>query len=132
MENGRPPDCARCGKTLHSSQKFCPECGLPASGGSVLSSEIGQLRETQQIESGERPRPPWRRILVPTASAITVAIVLAVGLMLFNRPLVEMVFPQVREAEAAPIVVRPSWEPEWVAIPAGRFHRFEPFDIVQE
>jgi formylglycine-generating enzyme required for sulfatase activity len=63
---------------------------------------------------------------------MTVAIVLAVGLLLFNRPLIEMFFPEVSEAEAAPIVVLPSWEPDWVTIPAGTFHVGEPFDIPDE
>ena len=38
---------------------------LPASGGSVLSSEIGVLRESARTESEGRTRSQWRHLLVP-------------------------------------------------------------------
>ena len=98
----------------------------------MLSSEISVLRESARTARDSGRRPPWRRLLVPTASAMTVAIVLGVGLMLFNRPLIEMVFPDVREAEATPIVISPSWEPEWVLIKGGDFHVGPPFDVSDE
>jgi len=132
VETSRLADCVRCGKTLQPAHRFCPECGLPASGGSVLSSQIGVLRESVQSARGGRTHTPWRRLLVPTASAVTVALVMAVGLLLFNRPLIEIFFPEVREAEAAPIVMSPSWEPEWVSIPRGDFHVGAPFEVSDE
>ncbi len=124
----RPPDCVRCGKTLQRSYQFCPECGLPASGGSVLSSQIGELREELQTPR-EGDARPWRRLLVPTASAVMTALVLAVGLLLFNRPLIEMFFPPAEQAEAAALEIAPRWEPEWVLLPQGTFHSGRPFEV---
>ena len=128
MTGDGTPHCARCGKTLQRSYQFCPECGLPASGGSVLSSQIGVLRQELKapVPSG---RPPWRRLLVPTASAVMTALVLAVGLLLFNRPLIEMFFPPAEEAGAAPLEIAPRWEPQWVLLPKGSFHVGPPFEI---
>lgn len=128
MAADRLPDCTRCGKPLQPTFQFCPECGLPASGGSVLSSEIGQLG-TELRAPSLHGRPPWRRYLVPTASAVIMALVLGVGLLLFNRPLIEMFFPPAEEATAAPLEIAPRWEPQWVRIPAGTFYSGPPFDI---
>ncbi len=122
-------DCARCGKTLQPAHRFCPECGLPADGGSVLSTQIGALRERVQSPLA-RPRDPfWRRALAPLASVVAVAIVVVVAFVLFNQRFAELLVPPAQTAVPTTLDIAQRWEPQWVYIPPGTLHSGPPYEL---
>ena len=131
MDGREPLDCTRCGRTLQRAYRFCPECGLPSSGDPVLSSEISQMRSDLESRRRVSARPPWQRYLLPTSSAVMLTVVLSVGLILFNRRLVETLFPPAPADPDTIVEIAPPWEPQWVAIGPGLYHTGPPFDLVE-
>ena len=113
--------CGRCGTGLDERFRFCPECGLPTSGGAVLSTQIQELRTQAERAANSDPRPEWQRVLLPTAAAGMVVFVLGLGLLIFNRPLLEALVLPETETVVPPPLAAASWEPEWVTMHAGEF-----------
>lgn len=112
--------CARCGTPHEERFRFCPECGIPHVGDDVLSTQIEEKRREAERREAKAGRD-WRRILALVGTASMGAFVLGIGLLLFNRELLDRVVEPPPVAETAPEQTRQPWEPEWVTIPAGTF-----------
>jgi formylglycine-generating enzyme required for sulfatase activity len=124
-----PVGCARCGTILGGTFRFCPECGLPVSGESVLSTEIAELRRRVEADSAAAQNAGWRRYLLPVAATAMFVFVVVLGLVLFNNSLLNRLFPEPDGGGAAAAMpAPPRWEPEWKAIPAGTFPYGDPAD----
>jgi formylglycine-generating enzyme required for sulfatase activity len=126
MTTAAPAGCARCGTILDAAFRFCPECGLPVSGGEVLSTEIADVRRRAENETGAGTAPGWRRYLLPTAAMAMFAFVVGTGLVLFNSSLTNRLFPP--PVDERVVAAKASWEPEWITIPEGTFEFGEPAD----
>ena len=113
--------CARCGIPLESRFRFCPGCGLPASGEGVLSTQIDELRRRAESEHVPERERSLRRLVLPTVAFAMAAFVLGLGLVLFNRDLLDRVFPTPAVADVTTLAPVRDWEPAWTPIPPGRF-----------
>ena len=111
--------CARCGFLLVAAYRFCPGCALPTAGDEVLSTEIGAARH--QAERRQRGTEAWKRVLYVGGLATMVSFVAGLGLMLFDRDLMESVLQAQPDVPLVITQARPQWEPEWCTIPAGTF-----------
>src|SRR5262245_30592641 len=113
--------CARCGTILDPGFRFCPECGLPASGDSVLSTEIGDVRQRVEARSSQGARPASRPSALLIGAAAMSAFVIALGFVLFDRQLLNRVLPtEGGHAASGAVASTPTrWEPEWVQIPVA-------------
>jgi formylglycine-generating enzyme required for sulfatase activity len=119
--------CARCGTILDPHFRFCPECGLPATGEGPMSTEIADVRRRVEAVAAERAPVGWRRYVLPVVFTASLTFVAAVGLALFNRNVLNWLLPPAsgeRPAAAVPRVR--SWEPEWVSVPKGTFDCGDP------
>src|SRR6185503_13466535 len=117
MTSASPVGCARCGTIVDPHFRFCPECGLPVSGEVVMSTEIAELRRQVEAQSRADGGPGWRRYLLPTAATAMFAFVVVLGLVLFNRTLLDRLLPAPPDETARMDVAPhpPSWEPKWVS-----------------
>ena len=111
--------CARCGFLLVAAYRFCPGCALPTAGDEVLSTEIGAARH--QAERRQRGTEAWKRVLYVGGLATMVSFVAGLGLMLFDRDLMESVLQAQPDVPLVITQTRPQWEPEWCTIPPGTF-----------
>jgi len=121
--------CARCGTILDPHFRFCPECGLPATGEGPMSTEIANVRRRVEAVAADRAPGGWRRYVLPVVFTASLTFVAAVGLALFNRNVLNWLLPPSsaeRPASAVPRV-RP-WEPDWVSVPKGQFVCGDPSD----
>lgn len=110
------PTCTRCGRPLERAFRFCPECGLPSSGGAPLSTEIEALRQQAEEHRGRPSRRGTKRLVFAWTGMG--GFVLAVGLALNNPALLDRLLPP--EDLPEPMVgAAPDWEPDWVWIPPG-------------
>ncbi len=129
MSAAAPVGCARCGTILASGFRFCPECGLPVSGDGVLSTEIAELRRRVEADSAAAHDSARFRYLIPIAAAAMLVFVVVLGLVLFNRALLNRLLPETPGGRAgAPLPAQPRWEPLWIDVPAGRFPYDDPGD----
>jgi formylglycine-generating enzyme required for sulfatase activity len=127
MSAASPVGCARCGTILGENFRFCPECGLPVSGGSVLSTEIAELRRRVESASAAARDAGWRRYLLPVAATAMFVFVVVLGLVLFNNSLLNRLFPEPDGGRAGAVLpAAPRWEPLWVDVPAGEFPYDDP------
>ena len=122
METASLAGCARCGTILDPHFRFCPECGLPATGEGPMSTEIAEVRRRVESVAAGRETAAWRRYVLPVVSTASLTFVAAVGLALFNRNVLNWLLPLSR-AERPPAAVprERTWEPEWVSVPKGEF-----------
>jgi formylglycine-generating enzyme required for sulfatase activity len=121
--------CARCGTILDPHFRFCPECGLPATGEGPMSTEIAEVRRRVESVSSRGATSGWRRYVLPIVFTASLTFVAAVGLALFNRNVLNWLLPPPsRERPAAAVPRVRSWEPEWVSIPKGEFVCGDPQD----
>lgn len=111
--------CPRCGFLLVAAFRFCPGCALPTLGDEVLSTEIGAARH--QAERRQRGTEAWKRLLYVGGLGTMFAFVAGLGVMLFDRDLMESVLQAPPEPPPSIAQMRPQWEPEWCTIPAGTF-----------
>jgi formylglycine-generating enzyme required for sulfatase activity len=122
MSVASPAGCARCGTILGGNFRFCPECGLPVSGESVLSTEIAELRRRVEADSTAARSAAWRRYLLPVAATAMSVFVVVLGLVLFNNSLLNRLFPESDPSrEGAAMPAAPHWEPVWKEIKHGTF-----------
>ena len=120
MTSGSPAGCARCATILDQHFRFCPECGLPASGATVMSTDIADLSRRVAATSARRQSHALRRYLLPTAAIVMFTFVVVLGLVLFDRPLLDKLLPATPLREPK-VPHAPRWEPEWIAISPGVF-----------
>ena len=119
--------CARCGTILDPHFRFCPECGLPATGEGPMSTEIAEVRRRVESVSSGRSTSGWRRYALPVIFTASLTFVAAVGLALFNRNVLNWLLPPPnRERPAAAVPRVRTWEPEWVSIVKGEFDCGDP------
>ncbi len=127
MSAASPVGCARCGTILGAAFRFCPECGLPVSGESVLSTEIAELRRRVEADSAAARDAGWRRYMLPVAATAMFVFVVVLGLVLFNNSLLNRLFPEPGDGRSgAALPAAPRWEPEWIEVPAGEFPYDDP------
>ncbi len=98
----------------------------------MLSSQIQELRDGARGSGVARARPLWRRLVLPLAGLLVAVVVVGLGLLLFNRPLIEQLVPPPDLARAEAFELAPQWEPEWVSIPSGSFYGGPPFIVPDE
>src|SRR5262245_17029225 len=122
MKTASLAGCARCGTILDPHFRFCPECGLPATGEGPMSTEIAEVRRRVESVAAGRETAAWRRYVLPVVSTASLTFVAAVGLALFNRNVLNWLLPLSR-AERPPAAVprERTWEPEWVSVQKGEF-----------
>ena len=126
MTTMSPAGCVRCGTVVGPAFRFCPQCGLPVSGDSVLSTEIEDLRRRVEAQSRTVPPPGWARYLLPIAISVMLTFVAALGVVLFTPLLDRVLGPPTTTAVSAVVPRPPRWEPQWVQIPAGTFRFDDP------
>jgi formylglycine-generating enzyme required for sulfatase activity len=88
-----------------------------------MSTEIAELGRRAEHAAKPRPRAEWTRYLLPVIATALLTFVVAMGLTLFNRSMLERLLPAEDLADAIPPEVphAPRWEPGWVPIPKGKF-----------
>jgi toxoflavin biosynthesis protein ToxD len=129
MKTASLAGCARCGTILDPHFRFCPECGLPATGEGPMSTEIAEVRRRVESVAAGRDMGGWRRYALPVVSTASLTFVAAVGLALFNRNVLNWLLPPTRtERPPATVSRAKSWEPEWVSVPKGQFVCGDPQD----
>lgn len=109
--------CARCGFRLEPEYRFCPGCSLPTSGDDVLSTQIAQKRE--EAERRGRIADRRGRRVFGAGISLMLLFVAGLGLVLFNRDVLQLLLQGPQEPPPAKVEPRLLWEPEWVKIPAG-------------
>jgi len=109
--------CARCGFRLEPEYRFCPGCSLPTSGDDVLSTQISQKRE--EAERRGRIADRRGRRVFGAGIALMLVFVAGLGLVLFNRDVLQLLLQGSQEPAVEKVEPRLLWEPEWVKIPAG-------------
>src|SRR5690348_3240452 len=85
--------CARCGTILDPRFRFCPECALPATGETVLSTDIAEVRRRIEAQAAAPKRPPWSRYLFLSTATAVVAAAGVVGVLVFDPGLLNRVLP---------------------------------------
>lgn len=87
--------CPRCGAELKPGAKFCPHCGYNLMQNSAIGSKrpkretvrnnISRPVQSQARPRQVRPRKPWSRKKKITVSAVTVLVILLIGLFAYGR-----------------------------------------------
>ena len=124
----KPARCTRCARPLRQAHRFCPECGLPVGGG-VLSNQIRRASAQTRGQGRQRRRRRWLPAIV---LAGMVGFVVVLGLVLFNRPLVENVFPDGHATAQRTVHTAHQWEPPWTFLPKGTVFVGEPLPPVDD
>ncbi len=106
---------------------------MPVADTGVLSTQISELQREAVPERADDTgvRRDVQRLLLPSAAILILACVVAVGLMLFNRDLLNRAFPPPAPPAKITPAIAPSWEPEWCWVPAGHYPPVDPDPLEQ-